>query len=70
MQLTIHNVEKIEFCSSYLSNGNSRAIRITNDEGVSFEITAFGKTDAIAALPKADDFTDLEKVVSRHEDVA
>lgn len=61
MNLTIHNVEKIEFCSSYSSNCNHRAIRVTDTTGASFEIALYGNTDILEALPKAADFRDLER---------
>ncbi len=53
--MNIHNVDRIELSSSYPSNSNSRTLRIVSGTH-EFEITVYGKTDALDALAKANDF--------------
>jgi len=63
IDMSIHRVTKVELCKSYASNGNSRTIRIT-DEGGEQEITLYGNTDALDALPKSDDFRRAGEVMA------
>jgi hypothetical protein len=55
MNLSIHFVAKVELCFAYPGNGNSRTIRITDRNGEQ-EITLYGNTDALDALPRSEDF--------------
>jgi len=54
-EITLHGVQKIELCRTFIENGNMHEIRITTDAG-SLEITAYGDTDVFNRLPKSDDF--------------
>ena len=60
MDINIHYVTKIELLRVFPGNGNCRSIRITTqnhrDEEAYHEITVYGETDVLDALPKADDF--------------
>ncbi|HET7413415.1 MAG TPA: hypothetical protein VFJ18_12225 [Pararhizobium sp.] len=62
MNIALHGVTKIELCTRYRDNSNSRTIRITAADylGHEFEteLTVYGNTDALDALPKSDDFRD------------
>lgn len=59
MQLSIHNVERIELARTYPSNGNSRTLRIVHRDGHEFEITVYGKTDTLDALPKSAGYVEV-----------
>jgi hypothetical protein len=61
-ETSIHNVERIELARSFDSNTGSRTIRITNDKCVAVEITVFGKTSVLDALPKSEDFRNYDPV--------
>lgn len=56
----VHDVIAVELAGTYLSNGNSRTIRITTRDfqahEATLEITLFGATEAVDALPRAADF--------------
>lgn len=54
--INIHSVAKIELSHEYASNGGCRTIRISTMNGDYIELTLFGKTDAVAGLPKSDDY--------------
>lgn len=56
MNISIHDVTRIELSRSYLEHGNSRTIRIVTGSGETLHIRMFGDTDAAEVLPKADDF--------------
>jgi len=60
INLSIHDVTAIEIVSAFPSNSNSRCIRITSKDftGVesTVELTVYGDTDVLDALPKAADF--------------
>lgn len=53
--MNVHHVSRVELCSAYPGNGNARTIRIVHGDQCT-EITVFGDTDALDALPKAHDF--------------
>lgn len=65
MQTTIHNVTKIELIRAFVENNNSRTIRIVakgyDDAEVEFELVMYGKTDALDALPKSEDFRNVTR---------
>ena len=56
----IHGVTRIELSAAYPANGNSRTLRIVSTawEGheVAFELTVYGNTYALDAIPRAKDF--------------
>ena len=60
MNISIHRVVRIELSRTFLDNDNQRTVRIvyTKYDGTEFssEITVFGETESLDALPKADDF--------------
>ena len=64
MDMSIHNVTKIELCRTFLGNGNSRTMRITyldhNRKPVEVEICCYGQTDALEKFPRTDDFSVLQ----------
>ncbi|PWL17424.1 hypothetical protein DKP76_11640 [Falsochrobactrum shanghaiense] len=64
IDMSFHRVAKVELVTSYVDNGNSRTIRITNNKGEETEITLYGNTDALDALPKSDDFRAVERVAA------
>lgn len=55
IDMSIFSVTKVELCRTYLGNGGSRTIRITGRDGEQ-EITLYGNTEVLDALPKSDDF--------------
>lgn len=65
MDIGIHNVTRIELARSYPANSNSRMIRIVsvdwNGHETKTEITVYGDTDALDALPKAKDYRVIDK---------
>lgn len=75
-QISFHHVDKIELSTVFASNGNCRTVRIMthNHLGQEYEteLTFYGNTAALDALPKADDFSDRDTVratlVARTED--
>ena len=60
MSIGIHDVLKIELCSANPSNSNSRTLRIVTHDFKGnehkTEITVYGSTKALDALPRARDF--------------
>ena len=65
MQMNIHNVTKIELVTTFVENAGSRTLRITAEDydgnPVKFEVTVYGETGALDALPRSDDFTAYDK---------
>lgn len=55
MEIIVHDVNRVEICSTYLANSNMRRIRFVTPISVT-EITAYGNTDALDGLPKSNDF--------------
>lgn len=59
MDITAHNVTRIELHHAFRENGNSRTIRISTATGspfgeeTYFDLTLYGDTDALDALPKS-----------------
>lgn len=60
VSLSLHEVEKIEVCNHFVSNMGCRRLRITNKDGVAVELTLFGNTAALDALPFSADFKDYD----------
>lgn len=58
MNIYMHHVAKIEISKRFQTNSNSRTLRITDVSGAKLEISLYGNTDALDALPLADDFRD------------
>lgn len=60
MQLSIHDVTKIEIVKSFPGNGNSRTIKISYANPIlgdgELELTVYGATEAFDTLPKAEEF--------------
>ena len=54
--MNVHEVTRIELSNAFPSNGNSRTLRIEVRGGSSFELTVFGKTEALDAVEKASNF--------------
>ena len=71
MFTSMHGVKKIEYVSRYMAPSHeARTIRITteyNGQESYFDITLFGNTEVIEALPKSEWFTDTNLM---GEDVA
>lgn len=59
MHLMIHRVERIELSSVYPENGNSKTLRIVH-KGGELELTVYGDTDALDALPRSEDFREFK----------
>lgn len=69
MQMSMFNVSTVELCTRYASNSNSRRIRITGKHWAgnelvtdTIEITLYGNTDSLEALPHSADFIDHDPV--------
>jgi len=62
--IRIHGVTKIEIVNAFRDNDNSRTVRITScdhrGEHVT-DITLYGETDALDALPKASVFREFTR---------
>lgn len=60
MELIQHNVTKVELSRTYVENSGSRTIRITANDltgnEMVQEITLYGDTEALDALPRSSDF--------------
>lgn len=61
MQIYIHEVDSVELAVEYLSNGNSRTLRIMHGGG-ELELLMYGKTESVALLPRAADFKNYDGV--------
>ncbi|WP_420961120.1 hypothetical protein [Brucella sp. IR073] len=55
-----HDVESIELERSFVENSNCRRVRVRTKDGQNAIFTFYGKTDALEALPKAEDFVALK----------
>jgi hypothetical protein len=62
--MNIHGVTKIELTRHMPENGNSRTIRVTDTDGCRFELTLFGDTNVLDALPRSDGFRVYQTLAS------
>lgn len=58
--LGLHGVTEIALSVRYASNDGARTLVILDEDGGQFEITFYGNTEALEALPKAIGFRDAD----------
>ncbi len=58
---TIHDVVSIELVMSNINNSNSRTVRVETKDGQWFDLSFFGQTDALEALPKSETFRRFDR---------